>query len=103
MAMLTLNGVVTNVFHKDASTDRKTGEVIQASDHIQVMAENILPNGEKRMELVTLKVENPAPYRSAIGKAVRVPVGVFASGNGVQFYALKGQAAAGAGGVASQP
>lgn len=102
MAMLTLNGVVTNVFHKDGGADRKTGELIPPSDHIQIMAENILPNGEKRMELVTLKVEDPQPYRSAIGKPVRVPVGVFASGNGVQFYALKGRAA-GAGGGASQP
>ena len=93
MSMLTLNGIVQNVFSKQAGVDKKTGEVIPASDHVQVMAENTLPNGEKRMELVTLKVEHPDAYRKLLGLPVRVPVGVFVSGSAVQFYALKGQAA----------
>lgn len=93
MSMLTLNGIVQNVFRKSGGHDKKTGEIIPASDHVQVMAENTLPNGEKRMELVTLKVEHPDAYRKLMGKPVRVPVGAFVSGMAVQFYALKGQAA----------
>ncbi|HAN48724.1 MAG TPA: hypothetical protein DCQ20_07585 [Nitrospira sp.] len=93
MSMLTLNGIVQNVFRKSGGHDKKTGEIIPASDHVQVMAENTLPNGEKRMELVTLKVEHPDAYRKLLGKSVRVPVGAFVSGMAVQFYALKGQAA----------
>ena len=57
------------------------------------MAENILQNGEKRMELVTLKVDHPEAYRALLGRPVRVPVGAFVSGAAVQFYALKGQTA----------
>lgn len=96
MSMLTLNGIVQNVFRKSGGHDKKTGEVIPASDHVQVMAENTLQNGEKRIELVTLKVEHPDAYRKLLGKPVRVPVGVFVSGTAVQFYALKGQSAPGA-------
>lgn len=90
MSMLTLNGVVQNVFRMDASTDKKTGEVRPAADRVQIMAENTLQNGEKRIELVTLKVESGDAYRKLVGRSVRVPVGAFVSGSAVQFYALKG-------------
>lgn len=106
MAMLTLNGVVQNVFRKDQTTDRKTGEVIPPSEHVQIMAENTLQNGEKRIELVTLKVERGDPYRMLQGRQVRVPVGAFVSGTAVQFYALKGQqpeAVGAAAGRSAQP
>lgn len=93
MSMLTLNGIVQNVFRKTGGHDKKTGEIIPPSDHVQIMAENILQNGEKRMELVTLKVEHPDAYRKLLGRSVRVPVGAFVSGMAVQFYALKGQIA----------
>lgn len=93
MPMLTLNGIVQNVFRKSGGTDRKTGEIIPASDHVQIMAENTLQNGEVRMELVTLKVDAPDAYRALLGRPVRVPVGAFVSGSAVQFYALKGQSA----------
>ena len=67
MAMLTLNGIVQNVFDTPESTDRKTGEVRAAASRIQVLAENILQNGQKRMELVTLKVRDAKPYTALIG------------------------------------
>lgn len=91
MAMLTLNGTVANVFHKSGGVDKKTGEAIPPSDHVQIMAENVLQNGEKRMELVTLKVGTPEAYKSLLGRPVRVPVGAFVSGSTVLFYALKGE------------
>ena len=58
MAMLLLNGTVANVFDTPASTDKKTGELRPASTRVQIHAENILENGQKRMELVTLKVDD---------------------------------------------
>lgn len=92
MSMLTLNGMVANVFRMEASKDKKTGEAIPARDKVQIMAENTLQNGQKRMELVTLTTDNPQAFSKLQGKSVRVPVGVFAAGGGVQFYALKGMA-----------
>lgn len=91
MAMLTLNGTLINIFDRPQSTDKKTGEIIPSSSCIQIQAENTLPNGQKRVELVTLKVDNPDLYKKLLNAVVRVPVGAFASGNGIQFYALKGQ------------
>lgn len=89
MSMLTLNGIVLNVFDTESKTDKKTGEVYPASTRVQIQAENILENGQKRIELVTLKVSNGAPYKTLVGKPVRVPVGCFANGSTIVYYALK--------------
>jgi hypothetical protein len=91
MAMLTLNGTVQNVFSKPASTDQKTGEQRPASDHVQILAENFLESGEKRLEMLTLKVRSIDAYRGLLGKAVRVPVGAFVSGTQIQYYALRNE------------
>ena len=88
MAMLTLNGLVQNCFDTPETVDRKTGEVRPAASRIQILAENILQNGQRRMELVTLKVKDSRPYAALVGKPVRVPVGALVSGSAVQFYAL---------------
>ena len=89
MAMLTLNGQVLNVFDQPAYTDKKTGEVQPPKHRVQIMAENMLQNGQNRMELVNLTVDDPAPYQTLQGRSVRVPVGAFANGSSIQFYALK--------------
>lgn len=89
MAMLTLNGTVQNCFHKPASTDKQTGEVRPPSDHVQILAENVLESGEKRLDMVTLKVHAVEAYRKLHGQRVSVPVGAFVSGTKIQFYSLK--------------
>lgn len=91
MAMLTLNGILQNVFSKPASTDKATGEVRPATDHVQILAENILESGEKRFDMVTLKVHAVDAYRKLQGQAVRVPVGAFVSGSNIQYYSLKAE------------
>lgn len=92
MAMLTLNGIVQNVLDVPARTDKKTGEMYPAKTQVQIMAENVLQNGQKRFDLVTLTTDHPDAFRKLLGRSVSVPVGVFATGQ-VSFYALKGQAA----------
>lgn len=89
MSMLTLNGTVLNVFDTPATTDKKTGEVRPAATRVQIQAENMLENGQKRFEMVNLKVADGELYRKLQGKPVRVPVGAFASGGAIVFYALK--------------
>ena len=92
MAMLTLNGIVQNVLDVPAKTDKKTGEVFPSKTQVQIMAENVLQNGQKRLDLVTLTTDHPEAFRKLLGKPVSVPVGVFAQG-AVTYYALKNQAA----------
>lgn len=92
MSMLTLNGTVQNVFSSPASTDKATGEVRAASTSAQILAENILESGEKRLEMVTLKVQAGDAYRKLIGQFVRVPVGAFVANGSIKYYALKNEA-----------
>jgi len=92
MAMLTLNGVVQNVLDVPARTDKKTGEVFPAKSQVQIMAENVLQNGQKRFDLVTLTTDYPDAFRKLQGLPVSIPVGVFSAGV-VTYYALKGQEA----------
>ncbi len=91
MAMLTLNGVVQNVYTQAATTVKETGEVRPASLRAQILCENVTQEGEKRLEMVTLKVHTDA-FRKLVGQKVRVPVGAFASGGAIMFYALKNEA-----------
>jgi len=91
MSMLTLNGTVQNVFSKAQSTDKATGEVRPASDQAQILAENILESGEKRLEMVTLKVHSGDAYRKLVGTFVRVPVGAFVAQGEIRYYALKNE------------
>jgi hypothetical protein len=92
MSMLTLNGTVQNVFSSPASTDKTTGEVRPASTSAQILAENILESGEKRLEMVTLKVHAGDAYRKLIGQFVRVPVGAFVASGAIKYYSLKNEA-----------
>ena len=92
MSMLTLNGTLTNIFHTPAKTDPKTGEVRPASVSAQVLAENTLESGEKRFEMVTIKVHAPDAFKALQGKFVRVPVAAFVADGQVRYYALKNDA-----------
>ena len=91
MSMLTLNGVVMNVYDSPESTDKKSGEIRPAVTRVQISAENVLPNGQKRFELVTLKVSKGEAYRKLLSRSVRVPVGVFANGGNLIYYALNNE------------
>jgi hypothetical protein len=90
--MLTLNGIVQNVFTKPESKDKATGEIRPATDNAQILAENFLESGEKRLEMVTLKVHAGESFRKLVGKHVRVPVGAFVAGGEIRYYALKNEA-----------
>jgi hypothetical protein len=89
MAMLTLNGILQNVFTKPESTDRKTGEIRPATENAQILAENILESGEKRLEMVTLKIHAGDAYRKLVGKFVRVPAGAFIADGQIKYFSPK--------------
>ena len=88
MSMLTLNGVLQNVYSQPERKDEKTGEIRPASLHAQILAENITQSGETKLEMVTLMVHTEA-FRSLVGQKVRVPVGAFVANGGIMFYALR--------------
>ena len=86
MAMLTLNGTVANCF--DTPESQRAGVIRPASSRVQIHAENTLENGQKRLELVTLKVKDIKPYEKLVGQHVRVPVGCFVANGSILYYAL---------------
>jgi len=88
--MLTLQGQVVNVFETPKGTNRETGEVYGGLHRVQIMAENVLKNGSKRVELVDLTVDDPAPFQRLQGRSVRVPVGAFVAGTMIRYFHLKG-------------
>lgn len=89
MSMLTLNGIVQNVFTTPAKTDPKTGELRPATTSAQILAENVLESGEKRFDMVTLKVFAGDAFRKLQGKFVRVPVGAFVAEGQIRYYSLR--------------
>lgn len=92
MGMYQLLGQVINVFDTPEKVDKKTGEVREASFRIQVMGEDELENGQKKMGLVDLKVNDPSLYRPLVGKRILQPIGIMVDFNQKKqiTYALKG-------------
>lgn len=91
MAMLTLNGTIENTFTKPSSVDRETGETRPSADYAQILAYNVLESGEKKLDMVTLKVHNLPAYKRMEGQRVSVPVGYFLNGKAIQFYTLRAE------------
>lgn len=86
--MLHLQGQVMNVLVTPTGRNAE-GKEYGGTDQVQLMCEEALRNGEKRMALFTLRTDNLDEFRKLIGQQVRVPVGVFAKGNALTFYMQK--------------
>jgi hypothetical protein len=50
-----------------------------------------MESGEKRLEMVTLKVQKGDVYRKLVGHQVRIPVGAFVANGAILYYALKNE------------
>ena len=88
--MLTLNGKIINAFTQPESVDKISGEIREKKYKVQMLAKNEQQNGETRLDMVTLAVDCPDIYMKLQGQIVRIPVGVFADGRNIMYYALKG-------------
>lgn len=84
--MLTLTGKLINVYSSPGGKNRETGEAYEGASRIQLMVENRLRNGEIRMNMVDLNLNDVTAYRDKIGKDVQIPVGVFVAGGAVKFF-----------------
>lgn len=83
--MLELKGQVVNCLETPKGTS-KEGVEYGGVHQVQLMCEEVLKNGEKRVQLYTLRADNLEPFRKLQGREVRVPVGCFARGNQLFFY-----------------
>ena len=84
MSMITLNGILVNVY-----TQPKRGERDE-KDKIQILGDIPIENGGVRKDLITVTVEDARAYEGREGSEVSVPVGAFSPAKGtVIFYVAK--------------
>src|SRR5690606_20726925 len=89
-AMFTLCGQVANVYVQPGGTSKKTGEVFDPRDKVQILGHVPLQGGGSKLDLVTLNVEDARLFQAAQGKTIRVPVGVYALGKSVGYFIPQG-------------
>jgi len=89
MTMLTLHGQVVNVLETPKGTKRD-GSEYGGYHQVQMICEEPLRNGERRMQLFTLATDVPEAFKRVLGRHVSVPVGVFARAGTLHFYLQKG-------------
>ena len=88
--MFTLCGQVVNVFVQPGGTSKKTGEVFDPRDKVQILGHVPLQGGGSKFDLVTLNVEDANVFKQHTGKQIRVPVGVYAIGKSVGYFIPQG-------------
>lgn len=88
--MITLCGQVANTYEQPGGTSKKTGEVFDPRDKVQILGQLPVQTGGHRLELVTLNVENAQEYAALVGQKIRVPVGVYALGKSVGYFIPQG-------------
>ena len=88
--MFTLCGEVKRVYVQPGGVSKKTGEVYDPKDKVQILGDIPLPEGGHKLDLVTLNVENGKVYEALLGKVIRVPVGFYALNRSVGYFIPKG-------------
>lgn len=88
--MFTLFGQVANVYVQPGGTSKKTGEVFDPRDKVQIIGHVPLQGGGTKLDLVTLNVEDARGYQPLLGKHIRVPVGAYSVGKTVGYFIPQG-------------
>ena len=86
MSMFTVMGQVINVFDQPGRVDTTTGEKADDSVRLQMLGDMPVQNGQTRMDMITVKIEEKEPYEKLKGKTIRLPVGAFAPSKGQIIY-----------------
>ncbi len=91
MSMFTVSGKVINVFDQKGKLDKETGEIGETTPRLQMLGQMPMPDGQVRMDMITVKVENKRAYEDLLGKDIRLPIGVFSPSKGqIVYYVPKG-------------
>jgi hypothetical protein len=70
--------------------DKKSGEVTEGRDKVQVEYEEDLSNGETRLALKTLSCHDVQQLDALRGRTVMIPVGSIPNGKDVTYFIPKG-------------
>ena len=88
--MFTLCGQVANVFIQPGGTSKRTGEVFDPRDKVQILGSVPVATGGHKLELVTLNVEDATIFQNLLSKLIRVPVGFYSIGKTVGYFIPQG-------------
>lgn len=88
--MLQITGKVINVFTLDAGKD-KDGKEYAERHKVQLMGQVALPNGDVKMDLMDLTVQDLSDWNDKQGKTVSIDIGAFAPAKGnIVYFVSKG-------------
>lgn len=87
--MLTLQGTVVNVLRHAQRTGRD-GKTYEAYNQVQIMVEEPLQDGQKRVGVQTLITETPEAFERLTNRPVAVPVSVYIRNGSPAFFMQKG-------------
>lgn len=94
MSYLLMHCQIRGVTRQPAGTNKQTGEAIPERHKVQVEVEEVTALGETRFTIHTLTTDRPEAFAKAVGRKVRIPVGVFATEGRLQFFLPKALGAA---------
>jgi hypothetical protein len=92
MSYLSLTGQVMEIYESPKGVNRETGEEFGGSHYVQMLCDDVLRNGERKLSLFTLRTDDPEAFQRLRGSTVAVPVGAFVRDGAIAFYLAKGQA-----------
>lgn len=91
MSMFTIVGQVMHVFDQPGRMDKSTGEMSPDTVKVQIMGQIPVPNGQSKVDLVTLSVPDKKTYSELLNKKIQLPLGFFAPAkNQIIYYVPKG-------------
>lgn len=88
--MLQMMGQVINVFTLEAGTD-KDGKEYAERHKVQLLGNRALQNGDSKMDLMDLTIDDLADWVNLKGKKIAIDIGAFAPAkNSIVYYVAKG-------------
>ena len=90
MSFLLMRGVVRQTLSHPARVDKATGQIRPAYSQVQLECAEPLQDGQERLSIHTLGVDEVKPYEALKGSEALVEVGVFAKGGTLTFFGKRG-------------
>lgn len=88
--MLQLSGKVINVFTQEGGQS-KDGTEFAERHKVQLMGERALPNGDIKMDLMDLTINDLGDWNEMQGKEISIDIGAFAPSKGnIIYFVSKG-------------
>jgi hypothetical protein len=89
VSYLLLQGTVMNILTTPEGVN-KEGEPYGGKHQLQLLVNDVLKNGETRMNVINLNVPDRGAYEGRNGEIIQLPVGIFVpAGTKFSFFAAK--------------